>query len=112
MQKVKVHRYVSGKRPDYAQDQQSDSEVEDEDFLDKRNHPYIRAPTPEAEQSDEDDMNDPRLRRLRIREIDTEIRPERRRHIHEPEVFQSSDEDDNDEINLPGIQFDLISLEY
>ncbi len=35
MKKVKVHRYVSGKRPDYAA-VSSDEESEDEDFLEKR----------------------------------------------------------------------------
>lgn len=87
MQRVKVRRYVSGKRPDYAQDALSDSDLEDDDFLDKRNQQYVRAPTPEAAKSDEEELNDPRLRRLRIREADTEIRPERKRHIHEPEVM-------------------------
>lgn len=101
MQKVKVHRYVSGKRPDYAQNDRSDSESEDEDFLEKRNQLNHRPQTPEAIQSD-DDMNDPRLRRLKIRETDTEVRPERRRHIVEPEVLQSSDEDEKDEVHLPG----------
>lgn len=101
MQKVKVHRYVSGKRPDYAQDQRSDSESDDEDFLEKRNHAPIRPPSPEAPKSDED-MNDPRLRRLKIRENDTEIRPERRRHVHEPEVLQTSEEEEEQEqIHLP-----------
>lgn len=102
MQKVKVHRYVSGKRPDYAQDQRSDSDSEDEDFMEKRNQPHVRPPSPEADKS-EDEMNDPRLRRLKIREADTEIRPERRRHVHEPEVLQTSDEEDDKElIHLPG----------
>ncbi|KAB0802115.1 hypothetical protein PPYR_04301 [Photinus pyralis] len=101
MQKVKVHRYVSGKRPDYAQDQRSDSESDDEDFLEKRNHAPVKPPSPEAPKSD-DEMNDPRLRRLKIRENDTEIRPERRRHVHEPEVLQTSDEEEEEEpINLP-----------
>lgn len=102
MQKVKVHRYVSGKRPDYAQDQHSDSESDDEDFLERRNRPQRRTPSPELTQ--EDDLNDPRLRRLKIREVDTEIRPERRRHIEEPEILETSDEEDNIEesINLPG----------
>lgn len=102
MQKVKVHRYVSGKRPDYAQDQQSESESDDEDFLERRNRPQRRTPSPELTQ--EDDLNDPRLRRLKIREVDTEIRPERRRHIEEPEILETSDEEDNIEesINLPG----------
>ncbi|KAK4883338.1 hypothetical protein RN001_006657 [Aquatica leii] len=100
MQKVKVHRYVSGKRPDYAQDQRSDSDSEDDDFLEKRNHVSVKPPSPEVEKSD-DDMNDPRLRRLKIRENDTEIRPERRRHIHEPEVLQTSEEEEEEQINLP-----------
>lgn len=100
MQKVKVHRYVSGKRPDYAQNERSESESEDEDFSEKRNQ-HHRPQTPEEVHSD-DDLNDPRLRRLKIREDDTEVRPERRRHIVEPEVLQSSDDDDNEEVHLPG----------
>lgn len=103
MQKVKVHRYVSGKRPDYAQDHRSESESEDEDFLEKRNLPLQQLPSPEHEASD-DDLNDPRLRRLKIRETDTEVRPERRRHIIEPEVLEESDTEQQEEvINLPGI---------
>lgn len=35
-QKVKVNRYVTGKRPEYAP--QSSSEEEDEDFIQKRLH--------------------------------------------------------------------------
>ncbi|KAK9694033.1 Microfibril-associated/Pre-mRNA processing [Popillia japonica] len=101
MQKVKVHRYVSGKRPDYAQDHKSDSESEDEDFMEKRNPPSQQPATPEREPSDED-LNDPRLRRLKIREIDTEVRPERRRHVIEPEVLEESDDEHQDDvINLP-----------
>jgi hypothetical protein len=38
-------------------------------------------------------MNDPRLRRLKIAEVETEVRPERRRHILEPEVLESSDDE-------------------
>lgn len=102
MQKVKVHRYVSGKRPDYAQYERSDSESDDEDFLEKRNQFNYRAPSPEPAASDEDDMNDPRLRRLKIREGDTEVRPERRRHIVEPEVLESSDEEETEQVNLIG----------
>lgn len=33
MQKVKVNRYVSGKRPDYAVDQSSSEESEEEEFI-------------------------------------------------------------------------------
>ncbi|CAH0552969.1 unnamed protein product [Brassicogethes aeneus] len=94
MQKVKVHRYVSGKRPDYAQDVRSDSESDDDDFLEKRNQP--QPPSPEPVKSD-DEINDPRLRRLKIAEVNTEVRPERRRHILEPEVLESSEDEQDDE---------------
>lgn len=36
MQKVKVQRYISGKRPEYAQYKSSDEESESEDFIDRR----------------------------------------------------------------------------
>ncbi|XP_074027259.1 microfibrillar-associated protein 1-like [Leptinotarsa decemlineata] len=99
MQKVKVHRYVSGKKPDYAHD---DSESEEDDFVERIKH--VSGPSPEPPKSDEDqeDFNDPRLRRLKIAEVDTEVRPERRRHIVEGEVLDSSeDEEEGDKIHLP-----------
>ncbi|XP_060524954.1 microfibrillar-associated protein 1 [Cylas formicarius] len=99
MQKVKVHRYVSGKRPDYAQDVHSDSEEDEDDFLERRHH-VPREPTPEPVKSD-DELNDPRLKRLRNVEVDTEVRPERRRHVVEPEVLESSEEEEDININLP-----------
>ncbi|CAG9824065.1 unnamed protein product [Phaedon cochleariae] len=100
MQKVKVHRYVSGKRPDYAQDARSESESDEEDFLERKNH-LASAPSPEPEKSD-DDLDDPRLRRLKIAEVETEVRPERRRHVVDPELLESSDDDDEleEEIHL------------
>ncbi|EEZ98051.1 microfibrillar-associated protein 1 [Tribolium castaneum] len=100
MQKVKVHRYVSGKKPDYAQDARSSSDSDDDDFLERRNQPQ-QPPTPEPSRSD-DELNDPRLRRLKIAEVETEVRPERRRHVVEPEVLESSDEEsEKEQINLP-----------
>lgn len=101
MQKVKVHRYVSGKKPDYAQDARSDSDSDDDDFLERRNQ-VPSAPSPEPHKSD-DELNDPRLRRLKIAEGDTEVRPERRRHILEPEVLESSEDEDKEEIHLTGL---------
>lgn len=35
MQKVKVHRYISGKRPEYAKED-SDESSQDEDFIDNK----------------------------------------------------------------------------
>lgn len=105
MKKVKVHRYVSGKRPDYAA-ASSDEESEDEDFLEKRTlksyddgeaiadisvHSHTRS-------RDEDD---PRLRRLtRQKETTTEVRSERHRHIHEPELIEIELERTRERIKL------------
>jgi hypothetical protein len=37
MQKVKVQRYISGKRPEYAQYDSSEDESDGEDFIDNKN---------------------------------------------------------------------------
>ncbi|XP_011494277.1 PREDICTED: microfibrillar-associated protein 1 [Ceratosolen solmsi marchali] len=98
MKKVKVHRYVSGKRPDYAPTASSDEESEEDDFMEKRGRPYEEIEgVPNIPQTNdhiktkEDD--DPRLRRLtrldRQRENTDEIRAERRRHVQEPEVLMT-----------------------
>ncbi|XP_066253414.1 microfibrillar-associated protein 1 [Euwallacea similis] len=96
MQKVKVHRYVSGKRPDYAQEVHSSSESDEDDFLERRHH-GAREATPELMVNSGDELKDPRLKRLKNAEIDTEVRPERRRHVFEAEVLESSDEEEQEE---------------
>lgn len=100
MQKVKVHRYVSGKRPDYAPQDSSESDSDNEDFLDKRNrHSHrSRAKSPELPTVN-NEKDDPRLRRLQssFPDNDTEIRTERHRRIHEPEIIESSE----DEVEQP-----------
>jgi len=94
MQKVKVQRYISGKRPDYAR-ADSSSEVSDEDdFIDTRKrlerHKAERHKmelsrrggsaegdergTGDAQEEDEAEVDDPRLRRLRQRPVDMESR--------------------------------------
>jgi microfibrillar-associated protein 1 len=97
MKKVKVHRYVSGKRPDYAPTASSDEESEEDDFMEKRGRPYEEIDgVPNIPQANEQihkskEEDDPRLRRLtrldRQRENADEIRIERRRHVQEPEVL-------------------------
>lgn len=70
MQKVKVHRYMAGKRPDFASDSESgESEFEDDQRQKRRNaaelerenresiHVIQQAPTAE-------ELRDPRFRRL------------------------------------------------
>ena len=66
MQKVKVTRYVSGRRPEYApRDSESESSDEEEGFL-----PTAEPPSPppeEAGQEEAEPVDDRRLRRLRER---------------------------------------------
>jgi len=77
MQKVKVHRYVSGKRPDYAPLSSSEEESEEDDFIEqKRRHLAGRPMSPaeimeqDTEAAGEVDVDDPRLRRLKTRKKD------------------------------------------
>lgn len=106
MQKVKVHRYISGKRPEYAQYESSGDESTEDDFSDRkaqrifanrgdeismdlrkgRGHEDNEAPDDE---DNENTLADPRLRRLmqtRKGGRDEGERMERHRHIHEPEI--------------------------
>ncbi|XP_067646544.1 microfibrillar-associated protein 1 [Eurosta solidaginis] len=113
MQKVKVQRYVSGKRPEYARGSSSD-ESDLEDFIDHRKRAAQaqherhaqRDDAPEEEQEkaqseDEGEIDDPRLRRLRALPVDPEDlereRQERHRHIHEPEVVETESEAEAEE---------------
>ncbi|KAG8224536.1 hypothetical protein J437_LFUL004227 [Ladona fulva] len=114
MQKVKVHRYVSGKRPDYAPISSSEEESEEEDFIEQQrrhvhHHHHSRgAPDEEVGEVDVDEedeeIEDRRLRRLKRKEgmqesaaddedegLD-EGRIERHRHIHAPEVVDEGEE--------------------
>lgn len=68
MQKVKVHRYVSGKRPEYAQQSSSENESDDDDFLEKRQQALRNHETvPVEDEEPENVYDDPRLRRLKTR---------------------------------------------
>lgn len=60
MEKVKVKRYVSGKRPDYAPMESSDEEEEDFQFV-KKGKEMMEMPELELE---EEEVSDPRLKRL------------------------------------------------
>ncbi|XP_076003048.1 microfibrillar-associated protein 1 [Genypterus blacodes] len=91
MEKVKVKRYVSGKRPDYAPMESSDEEEEDFQFVKKG-----KDTEPEIEQ-EEEEVSDPRLKRLlnRVSE-DVEERLARHRQIAEPELIAESSEDSDE----------------
>lgn len=96
MKKVKVQRYVSGKRPEYAQSETSEEESDSDDFVDhknayrsRRHEEHYPAEEEIQEETVEQDVDDPRLRRLTARKHETEFieeRGERKRHIEEPEV--------------------------
>ncbi|KAK7098664.1 microfibrillar-associated protein 1-like [Littorina saxatilis] len=103
MEKVKVTRYVTGKRPDYAPDSSSD---EDEEFgfqatKGAQPRPEEEEEGKEDEPEDEEAIQDRRLRRLQQRERiaddsdDEEDRVTRhRRQVIEPEILaEESDEE-------------------
>ncbi|XP_056428018.1 microfibrillar-associated protein 1 [Hyla sarda] len=88
MEKVKVKRYVSGKRPDYAPMESSDEEDEEFQFIKKGKEQEVQ----DVQEPPEESTSDPRLRRLqnRINE-DAEERLARHRQIVEPEVVGESE---------------------
>jgi microfibrillar-associated protein 1 len=90
MQKVKVHRYVSGKRPEYAPMSSSEEESEEEDFIETRK---AREGSPHhhhhhhSSASGEGGHDDARLRRLKSlqqhrRRSDSDDEPVERVHRH------------------------------
>nr|CAD7443037.1 unnamed protein product [Timema bartmani] len=110
MQKVKVHRYVSGKRPDYAPMSSSEEESDEEDFIEQKRRYHIGRPMSPSEPMDQDvadgdlEVDDPRLRRLKTRRVEErkddseeEGRLERHRHIHAPEIIDTGASDEEQE---------------
>ncbi|XP_074659966.1 microfibrillar-associated protein 1-like [Tubulanus polymorphus] len=96
MQKVKVSRYVSGKRPDYAPVDSSDDEEDEFGFTTKNKQPQLKT---EAE------LDDPRLRRLLKKHIsddedEDEDRVSRHRRIREPEILANSDDDEDTAVKV------------
>ncbi|NWW81336.1 MFAP1 protein, partial [Climacteris rufus] len=87
MEKVKVKRYVSGKRPDYAPMESSEEDDEEFQFIKK-----VKEQKVEPEEQGEELANDSRFQRLQnhIAE-DAEEWLARHRKIVEPEVVGESD---------------------
>lgn len=113
MQKVKVHRYISGKRPEYAKSDSDDSS-QDEDFMENRKSIVIgkvlninQEQQMNASDDDEnynknqsdddsnDEIDDPRLRRLRTARSQNDDGERYRRHVHKPERASSSSESES-----------------
>ncbi|CAC5381935.1 microfibrillar-associated protein 1-like [Mytilus californianus] len=98
MQKVKVNRYVTGKRPDYAAD--SSSEESDDEFELQRQKKAPKEEPVEQEEK-EPEVKDRRLRRLQDRETtqdsDEEDRVTRhRREVIEPELIQEGSDSETE----------------
>lgn len=64
MQKVKVQRYVTGKRPDFAPQESSDEEEEFDFVRGQKRQTTMPAPRTDTEKADR------RLRRLQERQLD------------------------------------------
>jgi len=106
MQKVKVQRYISGKRPEYARADSTDDDSDFEDFLDHRKLksqliPETKIDVAPINELNDETVDDPRLRRLRAIASgsgeNNEERLERRRHIQEPEEVSESDSEQSDD---------------
>ncbi|KAI5643867.1 microfibril-associated/Pre-mRNA processing domain-containing protein [Phthorimaea operculella] len=91
MKKVKVQRYISGKKPDYAQGVSSSEESDAEDFIEQQ-RPERRQQLPQIiskkeehhSESEEEVVDDPRIRRLR----EAAHSPPRRAE-HKPEIIDA-----------------------
>lgn len=109
MQKVKVARYISGKRPDYAKDESSSEESDFEEIIEQRQKQQLDQNYDKPHHVDDSfiepsEIEDRRIRRLKLlAEIDAEElhkeREERHRHIDEP-VLLENDNDIKDGENL------------
>ncbi|KAJ8311060.1 hypothetical protein KUTeg_011388 [Tegillarca granosa] len=93
MQKVKVARYVTGKRPDYAPESSSDEE-EEFDFSKKKKQQSVKEDLIE-DKPDKEEILDRRIRRLQERDLDIDI-ARHRREVVEPEIIQEGSDSDNE----------------
>lgn len=100
MQKVKVTRYVSGRRPEYAPEDDSDSELSDEEereFAPEANE--VRWVETAEEEGAADVVKDRRLQRLRERQAT--ISERRERAIDDPELIfdaEAQKEEEEEEV--------------
>ncbi|XP_050425898.1 microfibrillar-associated protein 1 [Adelges cooleyi] len=102
MQKVKVHRYVQGKRPEYAPESTSEEESDDEDFIESHK---VRGGSPLNNITDDhvvhlpsSALNDARLKRLGgliVRQGHKERRP-----LHEPQIIKDDDSSSEEEAKV------------
>ncbi|CAB4033548.1 Hypothetical predicted protein [Paramuricea clavata] len=100
MQKVKVTRYVAGKRPGYAPSSSDEDDEEEDEFVQEQREPVdILMDRRLKEEYDKAEETDRRLKRLHGRERTDVSEVTRERHLEEPEILatgedeQSADED-------------------
>ncbi|KAA0202749.1 hypothetical protein HAZT_HAZT006258 [Hyalella azteca] len=94
MKKVKVQRYVSGKRPEYAPASSDEEEEDEDDFTAPKTaslqQQAIGSPKHSQVELTETELSDPRLRRLLSRQVSG---PPRR--IEQPEVIEGEESDED-----------------
>lgn len=115
MQKVKVHRYISGKRPDYAAESSSEDDSDSDGFVDAptitRARPVRRrSPESSSDEASAPPVDDPRLRRLTQPRSQNEA-TSRHRHVDEPEVLEKAswanqEDDESDDAELSADELD------
>ncbi|XP_053611871.1 microfibrillar-associated protein 1 [Plodia interpunctella] len=97
MQKVKVQRYISGKKPDYAQGVSSSEESDTEDFIEQQRPerrqilPQVITQKDEQHSDTETEVDDPRLKRLRMA-----AKSPPRRAEHKPEIIDAEPEPESE----------------
>ncbi|XP_063830020.1 microfibrillar-associated protein 1 [Ostrinia nubilalis] len=98
MKKVKVQRYISGKKPDYAQGVSSSEESDSEDFIEQQRPERRQQILPQIISQKEDfsdtekEIDDPRLRRLK-----NAARSPNRRAEHKPEIIDAEPEQESED---------------
>ena len=98
MQKVKVQRYVAGKRPKYAPESDSEQEMDREsEKSEDEDVPTTSRNIPEVNLNQVDDR---RLKRLMDVDNERRERPARHRQVAEPVILEESSEDEDEEEEL------------
>ena len=105
MQKVKVTRYVAGKRPGYAPSSSDEDDEEEDEFVQEQREPVdILMDRRLKEEYDKAEETDRRLKRLHGRERADVSDVIRERHLEEPEVLVAGEEEQSEDENTTLIQ--------
>ncbi|XP_028399854.1 microfibrillar-associated protein 1-like [Dendronephthya gigantea] len=98
MQKVKVTRYVAGKRPGYAPSSSDEDDEEEDEFVQEQREPVdILMDRRLKEEYDKAEETDRRLKRLQGRERTDISEVVRERHLEEPEVLATGEDQQSED---------------